>query len=236
MAKRILGLERAEWWFWLKWVLVSAVGWAVAMAAGLAVGLAVDRAGDAGLAVGGSVGVAGAVGVTGAVGGAVVGTAQWLILRKRAQRSGWWVLASVVGWAVGLVVGVVVALVAGGVVGFAGAVGLAGAVAGAVYGAITAVVLVLLLRVRVELHDRNKQQTRYIDLPVSEVELRHVAIAVLHNGKAFSRPALAGILPQRKYNALAKEMVRRGLAHRLSGNRRVLSAAGRTVLRRVLEQ
>ncbi|MBU0777618.1 hypothetical protein KKH23_10310 [Patescibacteria group bacterium] len=89
-------------------------------------------------------------------------------------------------------------------------------------------------RVRVELHDQVKQQTRYVDLPVSELELRHVAIACLHNGRAFSRPALAGILSQRKYNALAKEMVRRGLAHRLSGNRRVLSAAGRACLRRVL--
>ena len=90
--------------------------------------------------------------------------------------------------------------------------------------------------VRVELHDQVKQQTRYVDLPVSELELRHVAIACLHNGRAFSRPALAGILSQRKYNRLAKEMVRRGLAHRLSGNRRVLSAAGRACLRRVLDE
>lgn len=91
-------------------------------------------------------------------------------------------------------------------------------------------------RVRVELHDQVKQQTRYIDLPVSGAELRRVAIAVLRNGRAFSRPALAGIISQRTYNRLAKEMVRRGLAHRLSGNRRVLSAAGRACLRRVLEE
>ena len=71
--------------------------------------------------------------------GAVGGTAQWLILRKRVQRCGWWLLAGAVGWAVGWVVGGVGGLVAG-------AVGLAGAVAGAVAGAITGLVLVLLLR------------------------------------------------------------------------------------------
>ena len=66
MAKRFLGLEWAEWWFWLKWVLVNAVGWAL------------DWFGPVGFTVV----------------WAVVGTAQWLVLRKRVQRASWWVLAS----------------------------------------------------------------------------------------------------------------------------------------------
>ncbi len=190
----MLGLERAEWWFWLKWVLVNAVtvagagaalwpalwaqattwvafgalavacvvagtaqwlvlrrrvqlgGWwvfasavgsAVALVAGSAVGLAVARAEGAGMAAGGAVGSV--------VAGAVLGTAQWLILRKRVQRSGWWVLASGLGWAVGWMVGGVVGPVAGAVgATWVGLVG--GAVVGAVYGALTGIALVLLLR------------------------------------------------------------------------------------------
>jgi hypothetical protein len=31
--------------------------------------------------------------------GATIGLAQWLVLRKRVPRAGWWILASVVGWA-----------------------------------------------------------------------------------------------------------------------------------------
>ena len=88
--------------------------------------------------------------------------------------------------------------------------------------------------VRVELHGPNKGQQRFIDLPVELDVLRRVAVAVLHNGKAFSRPQLAGVLSQGQYNRLAAVMERRGLVARLPGNRRELTAAGRAVLRRVL--
>ena len=90
--------------------------------------------------------------------------------------------------------------------------------------------------VRAEVHDVDKRQTTYADLPAKKSELRRVAIACLYNGRAFSRPALAGIISQRTYNRLAKAMVNRGLAHRLPGNQRELSAAGRAILRRVLEE
>jgi uncharacterized integral membrane protein len=79
LRKRI---HRSGWW-----VLASAVGWAVGQAVSRVVALfVVDTAGlDVGWAV-----------VGGAMVGAVLGTAQWMVLRKRVHRAGWWVLASAV--------------------------------------------------------------------------------------------------------------------------------------------
>ena len=90
-------------------------------------------------------------------------------------------------------------------------------------------------RVRVELHDANNKQTRYVDLPLSLPKLKALAVAVLLNGKTLSRTALRGVLSQTEYNRTAKEMVRRGLARDLPGNKRELTAAGRAVLRRTLD-
>jgi hypothetical protein len=39
-----------------------------------------------------------------ALGGAVTGILQWLVLRGKVSRAGWWVLASTVGWALGMTV------------------------------------------------------------------------------------------------------------------------------------
>jgi hypothetical protein len=36
------------------------------------------------------------------LGGAVAGIFQWLVLRGKVSRAGWWVLASTVGWALGI--------------------------------------------------------------------------------------------------------------------------------------
>jgi hypothetical protein len=90
--------------------------------------------------------------------------------------------------------------------------------------------------VRVEINSKQQGQTLFVDLPISPEKLMALAIAVLHNGRPFSRPGLRGVLSQTECNRLAQLMVRRGLAHRLSGNRRELSAVGRTCLRRALEQ
>ncbi len=62
--------------------------------------------------------------------GTAVGVLQWLVLRRHLARSGWWVLASTVGWVVGMPLGDIV-----------GPPGL-----GAAYGAITGTALVWLLR------------------------------------------------------------------------------------------
>lgn len=62
---------RVVWRFWFQWVLVTAVSWAVGVLGGVLFG-------------------------------AVVGVAQWLVLRRHIPRAGWWVLASTVGWFVAL--------------------------------------------------------------------------------------------------------------------------------------
>ncbi len=67
-----------SWRFWLWWVLASTVGWAVG--GGLSGTLGSIQAGY----VGGMT-----VGATGA------GMLQWLVLRQRIDRAGWWVLATV---------------------------------------------------------------------------------------------------------------------------------------------
>ena len=43
-----------------------------------------------------------------ALGGAVAGILQWLVLRGKVSRAGWWVLASTVGWALGMAVSEVI--------------------------------------------------------------------------------------------------------------------------------
>ncbi len=71
-----------EWTLWFQWVLATTVGWAI------------------GWALVGEIGV-----------GAVVGIAQWLVLRQLLQQAGWWIWASTVGWAIGwamIVTGVIV--------------------------------------------------------------------------------------------------------------------------------
>jgi hypothetical protein len=87
----------------------------------------------------------------------VVGTFQWLILRRHVRRAGWWVLASIAAWAIGerlgLYAGFYVALYAGAAAGGLGqdltAMAFAAsfaAVVGALASSMTGIVLVWLLR------------------------------------------------------------------------------------------
>ena len=69
------------------WVLTSAIGFGVGKALGEAVGQGMPAVLGHGLA--------------GAIIGAVVGVAQWLVLRGRVARAEWWVVANVVAWAIG---------------------------------------------------------------------------------------------------------------------------------------
>lgn len=46
--------------------------------------------------------------IEGAVMGAVVGVLQWLVLRRRLARAGWWVPANMAGWALGQAAGQVI--------------------------------------------------------------------------------------------------------------------------------
>ena len=95
--------------------------------------------------------------VTATVTAAVVGAFQWLVLRGQVRRAGWWVLASITGWAIGewlgLYAGLFVALYAGGIVAGLGrdlsSIAFSAsfaAVIGAIAGSITGIALVWLLR------------------------------------------------------------------------------------------
>jgi hypothetical protein len=86
-----VSIERTQvgWGLWLWWVLASTVGLLIGGAVGTAVGGALFPA------EGGAVALAVAFAVT----GAVIGTAQWLALRQHLSRAGWWVLASILGFA-----------------------------------------------------------------------------------------------------------------------------------------
>ena len=86
-------VPRAGWW-----VLVSGVGsflgfLATALGMSLAIGVAGGEAGSAYVMFPG-------FGVAFAYAGALVGTIQWIVLRKWVPRAGWWVLISSVSWAV----------------------------------------------------------------------------------------------------------------------------------------
>ncbi len=109
------------------WVLASTVGYTVGVAAAAVLGILLvhwlepPRPWVVSI-VGGAVGEA--------MKGAAVGVMQWLVLRRAVSGAGWWVPASIVGWAMGQAAH--------------GAIGLPAV--GAVSGAITGIALVRLLR------------------------------------------------------------------------------------------
>ena len=83
-----------EWRLWLGWVLASIAGMLAALflvdsVLRPALGPAIDRAGDGDW---GSYFLALAVATTTI--GASIGLMQWLVLRQRIARAGWWILAS----------------------------------------------------------------------------------------------------------------------------------------------
>lgn len=65
-----------DWILWLKWILVTTLGWSIGVALGIELLI-----------------------------GAVVGTLQWLVLRPLIRDDGWWIPASAIGWA-GAAVGI----------------------------------------------------------------------------------------------------------------------------------
>ena len=100
-------IERSELWLWVKWVLASAVGGGVG---GVAFANSFEIA--RGLLLDGYLWELLGESVVAGVGWSVAGIAQWLILRRRVRRAGWWVLASTVGSIVGMIGSVPVLLVA----------------------------------------------------------------------------------------------------------------------------
>ncbi|MFC1683419.1 hypothetical protein ACFL0G_04355 [Candidatus Zixiibacteriota bacterium] len=85
------------------WVLLSTVGFALAMGSGYGAAVVsfgysegLDELGSFAAILGWTVVVA--------LGGAVMGILQWLVLRREISRAGWWMLASTVGWGLSMAV------------------------------------------------------------------------------------------------------------------------------------
>ena len=81
------------WRFWLAWVLASIIGFVTGALLGMSVayGLFDRDVFDA------------TIGITaGIVMGATGGCVQWVVLREKVARAGWWVLASTLGFAITL--------------------------------------------------------------------------------------------------------------------------------------
>jgi hypothetical protein len=83
--------------FWLTWTILTAGGWAGGLGAGLLLGAPIQVV----------VGMMLVAPVVTGVAGGVLGTSQWLALR-RLRGAGWWVPASAIGLGVGLTVGVTI--------------------------------------------------------------------------------------------------------------------------------
>ena len=81
--------QQVGWWFWFQWVLANSVAGVVGLFFGGLVGYWVDY-------IIGSFGFA----VFGTVFGAVVGSLQWWVLRKRLSQARWWILATVLASAI----------------------------------------------------------------------------------------------------------------------------------------
>jgi len=136
-----------NWTLWLKWILVSTLGWVIGWAltnqfiVGVVIGVmqwVVVRplirkdgwwipASAAGWAGGAALVTfllrPGNPFVGPAIIGAGIGVAQWLVLRWQLQRAWWWIVLSMLGWTVGLM-GVFGAPLAGAVAGAVTGVGL----------------------------------------------------------------------------------------------------------------
>jgi hypothetical protein len=69
----------------LQWVAANGFGWACAIAAAAAMNFRI---------------------ASHPLVGALVGAAQWWVIRKRLRRAGWWIAAAIVGWFAGLQLGV----------------------------------------------------------------------------------------------------------------------------------
>jgi predicted Ser/Thr protein kinase len=86
-----------KWVLWAGWLLATALGWAAGWAVGAPISELIAR----------PIGATGAMLLAETLGGAVAwgtlglttGVAQWLVLRRHMSSAGWWVLASVIGWA-----------------------------------------------------------------------------------------------------------------------------------------
>lgn len=85
--------------------------------------------------------------------GALVGAAQWMLLRKHLSRARWWLLANAGGWTLGLFAGALLSAIVGSALGQSGNVILllillviVGGIVGVIAGGVTGFALMRLLK------------------------------------------------------------------------------------------
>ena len=94
--------RRSGWRLWLVWVLATGIGLMLGAAGGVAA--MTTLGGAVGETLGDDFFPSGPVSVAAllVVLPGSIGTAQWLVLRRRLSRAGWWVLATIIGFWLGL--------------------------------------------------------------------------------------------------------------------------------------
>jgi hypothetical protein len=115
---------RAEWGFWLQWVLASILGFAM----GAAIGNVVTDL------------------IFTALFGAVGGFMQWLVLRHQIAGAGWWVLASTLGFAIAPIAAIAGVIVMSQVMSLDGNPLAAPILLGVIFGVLSAIMPSLVLR------------------------------------------------------------------------------------------
>ncbi len=124
MATMRIERTRAEWGFWLQWVLASILGFAM----GAAIGNAVTDL------------------IFTALFGAVGGFMQWLVLRRQITGAGWWVLASTLGFAIAPLAAIAGVMVMSQVMSLDGNPLTAPILLGVIFGVLSAIMPWLVLR------------------------------------------------------------------------------------------
>jgi hypothetical protein len=105
VSKQILGLNQAEWSFWLVWVTFSVLSAALAWVVTLPLHIWWSLPHITGVPQGMLPSfVFGAL-----LAGIIVGTGQWIVLRKVVPQAGWWILVSALTAVVAIAVGEAVA-------------------------------------------------------------------------------------------------------------------------------
>ena len=124
MATMRIERTRAEWGFWLQWVLASILGFAM----GAAIGNAITDL------------------ISMALFGAVGGFMQWLVLRRQITGAGWWVLASTLGFAIAPLAAIAGVMVMSQVMSLDGNPLTAPILLGVIFGVLSAIMPWLVLR------------------------------------------------------------------------------------------
>jgi hypothetical protein len=139
---------------WRSWVLVTALGACVAWTLGMIPSTVMSLGGDTGAAAPemSDIAIYGLATLMGFVLGPILGTPQWLVLRRHVRKAGWWILANAVAWAFGMAIvfiGTGFIPAEGGInLGVIAILILFVVAAGVVVGAIHGLVLIWLVRLR----------------------------------------------------------------------------------------